>query len=99
MTTHVISQRFTAEEARMFLENELRLLAPDIRATPLDMKVNFNVLANPEMYWSMVPVHTKAGWCEFRTPPRSLESTMLNQLMRYPTLRKIIVLTRRILGV
>ncbi|KAI0780201.1 hypothetical protein C8Q74DRAFT_1263745 [Fomes fomentarius] len=99
MTTHVISQRFTAEEARMFLQDELRRLAPDICATPLDLKVNFNVLENSEMYRSMVPVHLKARWYEFRTPPRSLGSTMLDHLMGYPTLRKIIILTRRIIGV
>ncbi|KAI0780198.1 hypothetical protein C8Q74DRAFT_1367958 [Fomes fomentarius] len=48
MTTHVVAQRFTAEEARAFLRNEIGCLTPDLYPTPLKLSCNFGVLADSE---------------------------------------------------
>ncbi|KAI0743609.1 hypothetical protein C8Q80DRAFT_1220561 [Daedaleopsis nitida] len=96
MTTHVIPERFTAVEARQFLEDETSYSPHDM---PLNLCPDWNAMMDADVYWSNLPTEVQQRWSRFRTPPLSLRLRMLEWLMGYPTCCEIIVFVRRVLRI
>ena len=95
MTTHVHSQRFTAQEARNFLREEIHLLPCHIITAALDLIPQWLAMTNSGIYWSKVPPHLQGCWRHYRTPPPSWWLKVLTWIMKFPICCRIIVFVRR----
>ncbi|KAI0745683.1 hypothetical protein C8Q76DRAFT_37720 [Earliella scabrosa] len=99
MTTHVYSQRFTAEEAGAFLKDATSHLSYDTLVRCLDLVPTFDAMVDSNIYWAKVPSNSVETWHLFRTPPTSIWSNILNWLISFPTCCAIIVPVRRLLQI
>ena len=99
MTTHVQSQRFTAEEAWQFHSAQIANLPPSVLEAVAEPSLDWSAMADPNVYWSRLAPETQDHWSHFRAPPCSKWSDILNWLIGFPRCCRIIVSTRRILGI
>lgn len=69
MTTHAISQRFTAEEALVFFQDRTDELSKETLLMPVELKME----DSQESYWDRLPSDVGRKWAHYRTP--SVSST------------------------
>ncbi|KAI0769460.1 hypothetical protein BD413DRAFT_558634 [Trametes elegans] len=83
MTTHVISQRFTAQEALDFLEVIASEIPDDMWNTVLDLKPEWMSASYPETYWSLTPPDFRVRWSHCIIPRYSLRERFLDWFAGY----------------
>ena len=96
MTTHVVSQRFTSDEASTFLTEVIQRLPDTIRHSRVTLAVDFSHLAS-NTYWQQVPTGFVEIWKEYREPAESCRVEILKRGFRYPLGRRFIFWLRRAL--
>ncbi|RDX55194.1 hypothetical protein OH76DRAFT_1397576 [Lentinus brumalis] len=99
MTTHVLSQRFTAQEAWQFFDTQVVNLPLDVLETTVQPSINWSARVDPDVYWSTLSPELQASWGHFRAPPCSIWSDLLNWFIGFPRCCQLIVFTRRVLGI
>ena len=99
MTTHVISERFSAEEALKFFRDNTTTLSPDTLDTPVTVKLDYIAINDPEVYWLKLPPSLQTSWSQFRTPPQPRWWYVLDLLFRFPGFRKLFAFIRRSLKI
>lgn len=99
MTTHVISQRFSAEEALEFFQSETKDLAQDVIGGHLVLSIEGQAMNSSEVYWSRLSPQRQTQWASLRTPPLGRWIHILNWLIRIPVCCRVIVSVRRLLGI
>ncbi len=97
MSTHVVEQRFTATEALSFFDMNLTRLPEQIEASPVVLEPGFEVLRDPDLYWSILSANDRLVWREYRVPPRSWIQRLLTWFARNRTAWKLLRSVRRFL--
>lgn len=92
MTTWVVPQRLTAEEALEFFRNIKDGL--DLNA-PLKLKI----AQRRDEYWDRLTPETYRSWSQFRTPPVTWWSNVLEWFLMFRPTRYIILDVRRLLNI
>ena len=95
MTTWVVPQRFTAEEALEFLNNATADLSKEVLAAPVILEI----INHDNEHWEKLSPEAYKIWSRFKTPPVTWWSNVLEWLLQYKPTRYIIVTARRILNV
>ena len=95
MTTHVVSRRFSADEALDFFRSNFGSLPQEVRDTPVTLKVNYETMYRPELYWSKLAPSVQTEWSRFRTPPLPRWWRFLNWLMQIPWCYRAVEFVRR----
>lgn len=98
MTTHIVSDRFTAAEALGFVNyiassSSLDDLEATIRPCAMDLK-KFRDLSP---YWKLLPRQFVSQWQHYRQPPATLFTRLLRRLCHYERCWKVIHTVRRCL--
>ncbi len=96
MTTHVVSRRFSAQEALDFFMDNIESPPQDVLDAPVTLRVDYDTMLNPELYWSKLAPPLQAHWSRFRAPPLPRWWHFLNWLMRFPACASIVEFVRRI---
>ena len=99
MTTHVIHDRFTAEEAYQFFQTTTAHLPDDVRKTPVRTDVCFDAMKDAGVYWSRLSASDQMIWGRHRTPPRPWWMWVLGRIMRYDYGSRLVSLVRWILRI
>ena len=99
MTTHVVHDRFTAEEAYQFFQATTAYIPDDVRKTPVSLDLDFNGMIDAGVYWSKLSALDQMVWGRHRTPPRPWWMRMLGRIMRYEYGCKLVLLLRRLLRI
>ena len=99
MTTHVVSQRFTAVEALSFYNEHFSGLPDDLLAHPLTLCMGFEPLRDPEVYWSRLSPQDLLRWQSFRVPPNSWDERLLRWILRSTLAWKLVAPIRRMLNI
>ncbi|KAI1794200.1 hypothetical protein LXA43DRAFT_1118910 [Ganoderma leucocontextum] len=99
MTTHVVSQRFSAEEALEFFRRETKDLPRNALEAHLILSVEGEAMYYSDVYWSRLSPQLQAQWASLRTPPLGCWFHILNRLMQIPICCRVIVSVRRLLGI
>ncbi|KAH9847133.1 hypothetical protein C2E23DRAFT_742365, partial [Lenzites betulinus] len=80
MTTHVVRDRFTAEEALAFLTEIRASLPPEIIDVLIEHDADFDCIMDPNRYWSQLPLEFQSRW---KTHRRPLPVHWLPRLLRW----------------
>ena len=99
MTTHVLDDRFTAEEAYQFFQATTTHLPDDVRKAPVSLLLNFDGMIDAGAYWSKLSASDQMVWGRHRTPPIPWWMRMLSRIMRYEYGCKLVLLLRRLLRI
>ena len=99
MTTHVVSRRFTAQEALDFFEGNIESRHQDVLDAPVTVRIDYEAMINPELYWSKLAPSVKAHWSRFRAPPLPRWWHFVNWVMRFPACARIVEFVWRILRI
>ena len=99
MTTHVVDDRFTAEEAYQFFQVTTAYIPDDARKTPVSLVLNFDGMVDAGVYWSKLSASDQMVWGRHRTPPRPWWMRMLGRIMRYDFGFEFVSFVRRILRI
>ncbi|KAI0769800.1 hypothetical protein BD413DRAFT_556995 [Trametes elegans] len=83
MTTHVISQRFTAQEALDFLEVIVSEIPADVRDTALELEPEYMSAVYPDSYWSLTPPEFRMRWSHHMIPQYSWVENLLDWFAGY----------------
>lgn len=97
MSTHVVESRFTAAEALDFFNKHLGQLPEHLQASPVVLEPSFEVLRDPELYWSILSPDNLCIWQEYRVPPRSWIQRLLTWFGRNRMAWNLLRLVRRFL--
>lgn len=92
MTTWVVPQRFTADEALEFFHNITDGLE-------LDTPVKLKVIQRADEHWDKLTPKLYCSWSQFRTPPVTWWSNVLEWFLQFKPTRSVILATRRLLGI
>ena len=95
MTTWVVPQRFTAEEALEFLSNATAALSKEA----LDAPVSLEIIKHDNEHWEKLSPEAYKIWSRFKTPPVTWWSNVLEWCLQYKPTRYMIVTARRILNI
>ncbi|PIL33380.1 hypothetical protein GSI_04000 [Ganoderma sinense ZZ0214-1] len=98
MTTHVVSRRFSAEEALDFFRSNIESPSQDVLDAPVALQIDYETMFHPELYWFKLAPQTQAHWSRFRAPPLPRWWHFLNWVMRFPVCARIVKLVWRIFG-
>ncbi|KAI0645510.1 kinase-like domain-containing protein [Trametes meyenii] len=86
MTTHVLSERFTAAESLEFFDSMIwRGRSETEMSRPLGSKFTLTSLSHPDAYWSKLSISDRTRWKDYKIPPKSLGRLVLEWLT-YPDL-------------
>ena len=96
MTTHVLDDRFTAEEAYQFFQATTTHLPDDVRKTPVSLLLNFDGMIDAGAYWSKLSASDQMVWGRHRTPPIPWWMRMLGSIVQYDYGFNFVSLVRRI---
>ncbi|KAM5542863.1 hypothetical protein V8D89_003247 [Ganoderma adspersum] len=100
MTTHVVSRRFTAQEALDFFKSHVESPPQDVLDTPVTLQVDYETMIKPELYWSKLAPVVQAHWSQFREPPLPRWWHLLNWLMgTVPGCARFVEFVWRIFGI
>ena len=99
MTTHVVDDRFTAQEAYQFFQATTTQLPDDVRKTPVSLLLNFDGMTDAGVYWSKLSASDQTVWGRHRTPPIPWWMHMLGSIVQYDYGFKLVSLVRRILRI
>ncbi|OJT06791.1 hypothetical protein TRAPUB_2356 [Trametes pubescens] len=72
MTTHVIDDQWSAEEAFVFFSDILAGLSPDTLDSCVSLSWDRGPIDNPDLYWSRLSPEFQSSWNTHRSPPISL---------------------------
>ncbi len=72
MTTHVIDDRWSAEEAFVFYSDILAGLSPAILDSRVYLSWDRGPVDNPDLYWSRLSPEFQSSWNTHRSPSISL---------------------------
>ncbi|EIW56464.1 uncharacterized protein TRAVEDRAFT_73041, partial [Trametes versicolor FP-101664 SS1] len=97
MTTHVVSERFTAAEALYFIHRIETDTTPEILQSPITLEQNYLAMNDPSLYWSCTAPEFQSAWSSHRPPPFSLRIRLLRWLGSTVRSYKFLKLVRRIL--
>ncbi|KAI1794199.1 hypothetical protein LXA43DRAFT_164645 [Ganoderma leucocontextum] len=99
MTTHVVTPRFSAQEALDFFMGNIESLSQDVLDAPVTLRIDYETMFDPEVYWSKLAPHLQADWSRFRMPPLPRSWHVLNWLIQVPGSGSIIYFVRRALQI
>ena len=99
MTTHVIADRLTAEEAYRFFRDTTANLPDDTAKAGVVLKVGFEAMVDSDVYWSKLPPQLQAVWGRYRTPSLPWWSLLFSQAIQYDLVWKAVVFLRRIMRI
>ena len=68
MTTWQVSQRFTAEEALRFFEDEVSHPSEVVLQMPQTVCVDWETMSDSNRYWSKLSPQSQKEWSHLRTP-------------------------------
>ncbi|KAH9859035.1 hypothetical protein C2E23DRAFT_31053 [Lenzites betulinus] len=69
MTTHVVRDRYTAEEALAFFTELRASLSPEALDALIEHEQDFDCVMDPDRYWSQLPLEFQFRWKTHRPPP------------------------------
>ncbi|KAI0369723.1 hypothetical protein BV20DRAFT_945797 [Pilatotrama ljubarskyi] len=84
MTTHVISERFTAPEAADFIDFILAQVSQATLDKSLTVYPEWECGADTDIYWSRTTPEFSARWKQYRTPKRSWFVGVLDRITDLP---------------
>ena len=93
MTTHVVIQRWTAEEAQRFLRSIMGALDKE----KLEERVVLRIPDYFDEYWEKLSPENCAKWSPYRTPPVSRLALVMEWCYQTDIIRSIIKSVRRFL--
>lgn len=85
MTTHVVSQRFTASEALVFYDEHLAHLSEEVLKTSIVAEPSFDPLNDPDLYWGQLGTGDRERWSQYRVPPTPWSHRFLLWLSTWPS--------------
>ena len=97
MTTHVMDDRFTAEEAYDFFRDSTHRLPEDTLKTRLELVIGFDAMADSDVYWSKLSPPLQKTWARYRTPPLPWWAYLLDRVLSYKLGWRLVVFVRRVL--
>ncbi|KAH9944565.1 uncharacterized protein BXZ73DRAFT_39566, partial [Epithele typhae] len=97
MTTHVLHERFTAEEALCFVRDTTSHLSAETLDAKCSTELNWSVTS--DAYWSRLSPQDQATWRRHRTPPLPWWTPILEWLLQTDTAWCAFAYVRRLLGV
>ncbi|KAL1942065.1 hypothetical protein VTO73DRAFT_6595 [Trametes versicolor] len=71
MTTHVIDERWSAEEAFAFFSDIQASLTLDVLESSVTLQPNFDIIGTPDLYWNQLSPEFRSSWRTHRPPPVS----------------------------
>ncbi len=95
MTTWVVDQRLTAEEALEFFRD----IVDDMDDEALESPISLELTQYRDDYWKMLPPEICCTWSRFRTPPVTWWSNVLEWFLQFKLTLQIILTVRRLLNV
>ncbi|KAI0355663.1 hypothetical protein OH77DRAFT_1495940 [Trametes cingulata] len=99
MTTHVISERFTAREAADFLDSTIAQVSEATLGKALTVFPEWECCANTDIYWSRTSPGFRARWEQYRTPERSWVVWVIDRITDFPIAWRALCFIRRTLRV
>nr|VWO98560.1 Oligoribonuclease (EC [Ganoderma boninense] len=99
MTTHVVSRRFSAEEALDFFRNNVDSPPQEVLETQVTLGINYDMMLRPELYWSKLAPPAQAHWSRFRAPPLPRWWHFVNWLNRFRVGARVVEFVWWILGI
>ena len=82
MTTRVVSQRFTAEEALAFFERAVDTLPSNLLPSPVTITGASTAIGYTGSYWNSLPSDFCDRWLLYRSPPPSWTDKVLLHIFR-----------------
>ncbi|KAI9067541.1 hypothetical protein FKP32DRAFT_1609404 [Trametes sanguinea] len=95
MTTHIISNRFTASESARFID----AIIAQLPAASLDAHVELERSYDRDIHWSFTNTEFRTHWALYKTPTRPWRAWVLNKLVMLPMGWPVIRFIRRMLRV
>ncbi|KAI0363340.1 hypothetical protein BV20DRAFT_151178 [Pilatotrama ljubarskyi] len=80
MTTHIIDDRYSAQEALTFFSEIEAASSPEILDCVVLLKPDFDPLDDPDLYWSRLDPEHQASWQSHKPPQRSWITRLLRWL-------------------
>ncbi len=80
-----------------FFDKHLAGLPEQIEASPVVLEPGFEVLHDPDLYWSILGLEDRRIWREYRVPPRSWVQRLLTWFVRNARAWKLLRSVRRLL--
>ncbi|KAI0769464.1 hypothetical protein BD413DRAFT_477830 [Trametes elegans] len=99
MTTHVLSQRFTAEEALDFLDFISSQLPEGACDSDLALEPDWMCVACPDRYWSLIPPEFRSRWSHCKSPELSWFQLILDWFSSFPIGWRLLCNLRKILRI
>nr|VWO98563.1 APH domain-containing protein [Ganoderma boninense] len=99
MATHVVSRRFSADEVLDFFKSNFESLPQEVQDTPITLKLDYETMYRPEVYWSKLAPSVQAHWSRFRAPPLPRWWHFVNWLNQFPVCAKIVEFVWRVFGI
>ncbi|CDO75412.1 hypothetical protein BN946_scf184855.g15 [Trametes cinnabarina] len=97
MTTSRIDERFSAAEALEFLREVEQDLMPDLLDSGVALKVDYDPVDHPDLYWSRLSPELQRQWNSHRPPPLSWANRLLRRLCTTTPGYKTVMFIRRCL--
>ncbi|KAH9944558.1 uncharacterized protein BXZ73DRAFT_39962, partial [Epithele typhae] len=97
MTTHVVHERFTAEEALRFFRDTTARISAEALDSKCPSDLDWSVTS--DVYWSRLSPQDQATWRRHRTPPLPWWTPILGWLLQTETAWLAFAYVRRLLGV
>ncbi|RPD68639.1 hypothetical protein L226DRAFT_548493 [Lentinus tigrinus ALCF2SS1-7] len=98
MTTHFISERFSAPEALEFLEYAVKTSTKATYALPVTLAMDWECLRNSGRYWSTLSPSFHVSWGAYKTPPLSWTYYVLDHIADYRVGWKLLTFLQRVVG-
>lgn len=99
MTTHVVSDRFTAAEALDFVNYIADKSSLDDLKVPIKARTTGPYVRDISAYWRQLPPDFVAQWQHYRQPPLRLLTRFLRFLCGYQTCWRVVLAIRRSLRI
>lgn len=77
MSTHIIEDRWSAEEALAFFEEIVEGLSPDALNSSVTCQFDLELLDDSDLYWNQLSAEMQCMWKMYRPPPLSWTSRIL----------------------
>ncbi|KAI8972195.1 hypothetical protein BD414DRAFT_387648, partial [Trametes punicea] len=84
MTTHLVSERFTASDAADFIDTAIGKWPDALLDVSVISSRNWQCCINPDLYWSRTPVDFLAKWSHYRMPGMSRTARILDSFSVLP---------------
>ena len=99
MTTHVITRRFTAEEAYNFFQETTSGVPEEVMKTPTPLELGFDAMVDSGVYWSKLSLQDRAVWASHRTPGPTWWWHVVHRALSIEPVWNMVVFVRRILQI